>query len=129
MSDRLLVPEKLYGREREIEALLAAFNRVVATGTRSSYWSPVIPASVSPPSYMSCTGRSIPPRGLFAAGKFDQYKRDIPYATVAQAFQSLVRRLLGEATPSWPSGATRSARRSVRTVEPTSPTSSPQRSL
>jgi PAS domain S-box-containing protein len=32
---------------------------------------------------------------LFAAGKFDQYKRDIPYATLAQAFQSLVRRILG----------------------------------
>ena len=36
----------------------------------------------------------VPPRGLFAAGKFDQYKRDIPYATLAQAFQSLVRQLL-----------------------------------
>jgi predicted ATPase len=33
---------------------------------------------------------------LFAAGKFDQYKRDIPYATLAQAFQSLVRGLLGK---------------------------------
>jgi predicted ATPase len=32
---------------------------------------------------------------LFAAGKFDQYKRDIPYATLAQAFQSLIHRLLG----------------------------------
>src|SRR5262249_3888141 len=36
----------------------------------------------------------VPSRGLFAAGKFDQYKRDIPYATLAQAFQSLVRSLL-----------------------------------
>ena len=33
----------------------------------------------------------VPPRGLFASGKFDQYKRDIPYATLVQAFQSLVR--------------------------------------
>ena len=38
----------------------------------------------------------VPPRGLFASGKFDQYKRDIPYATLAQAFQSLVRPLLGQ---------------------------------
>ena len=38
----------------------------------------------------------VPPRGLFASGKFDQYKRDIPYATLAQAFQSLVQRLLGK---------------------------------
>ena len=38
----------------------------------------------------------VPPRGLFAAGKFDQYKRDIPYAPLAQAFQGLIRPLLGK---------------------------------
>src|SRR3989454_10970580 len=38
----------------------------------------------------------VPPRGLFASGKSDQYKRDIPYATLAQAFQSLVRPLLSK---------------------------------
>ena len=38
----------------------------------------------------------VPPRGLFASGKFDQLKRDIPYATLAQAFQSLIRRLLSK---------------------------------
>ena len=38
----------------------------------------------------------VPPRGLFASGKFDQYKSDIPYATVAQAFQSLVRQILSK---------------------------------
>src|SRR5262249_27215663 len=43
----------------------------------------------------------VPPRGLFASGKFDQYKRDIPYATLAQALQSLVRPLLGKSDPEW----------------------------
>ena len=38
----------------------------------------------------------VPPRGLFASGKFDQYKRDIPYATLAQAFESLIRPLLSK---------------------------------
>src|SRR6185503_8058297 len=38
----------------------------------------------------------VPPRGLFAAGKFEQYKRDIPYSTLAQAIQSLIRALLGK---------------------------------
>src|SRR6202008_737958 len=38
----------------------------------------------------------VPPRGLFASGKFDQYKRDIPYSTLARAFQSLVRPLLSK---------------------------------
>ena len=36
----------------------------------------------------------VPARALFAAGKFDQYKRDIPYSTLAQAFQRLIRPLL-----------------------------------
>ena len=38
----------------------------------------------------------VPPRGLFASGKFEQYNRDIPYSTLAQAFQSLIRGLLGK---------------------------------
>jgi len=33
VADRLLIPEKLYGREREVNTLLAAFDRVVASGT------------------------------------------------------------------------------------------------
>ena len=37
-----------------------------------------------------------PPRGLFASGKFDQYKRDIPYASLAQALLDLIRPLLGK---------------------------------
>src|SRR5262249_32244014 len=41
----------------------------------------------------------VPPRGLFASGKFDQYKRDIPYATLAQAFQSLIQPLLMKSEP------------------------------
>jgi len=36
----------------------------------------------------------VQPRGLFAAGKFDQYKRDVPYATLAQAMRTLVRQIL-----------------------------------
>jgi PAS domain S-box-containing protein len=93
-SDRLLIPEKLYGREREIEALIAAFDRVVAQGTTElvlvSGYSGIGKSSVVHELHKVL----VPPRGLFAFGKFDQYKRDIPYATVGQAFQSLVRSLL-----------------------------------
>ncbi len=95
-SDRLLIPERLYGREREIDTLLAVFERVVAHG---------MPELVLVSGY-SGIGKSsvvnelhrvlVPPRGLFASGKFDQYRRDIPYATLAQAFQSLIRPLLGQ---------------------------------
>ena len=45
---------------------------------------------------MSCTRCWCRRAGCSPSGKFDQYKRDIPYATLAQAFQSLVRPLLGK---------------------------------
>src|SRR5262249_34207860 len=36
------------------------------------------------------------PRGIFVSGKFDRHKRDIPYATLAHAFQTLIRRILSK---------------------------------
>jgi predicted ATPase len=45
---------------------------------------------------MNCTESWSRCEALFASGKFDQYKRDIPYATFAQAFQGVVRELLGK---------------------------------
>jgi PAS domain S-box-containing protein len=93
-SDRLLISERLYGREPEIATLLAAFDRVVAQGTPElvlvSGYSGVGKSSVVNELHKVLA----PPRGLFAAGKFDQYKRDIPYATLAQAFQTLIRQIL-----------------------------------
>ncbi|WP_154071670.1 trifunctional serine/threonine-protein kinase/ATP-binding protein/sensor histidine kinase [Bradyrhizobium lablabi] len=96
VSDRLLIPEKLYGRELEIETLLASFDRVVENGTLElvlvSGYSGIGKSSVVNELHKAL----VPPRGLFASGKFDQYKRDIPYTTLAQAFQSLVRSLLSQ---------------------------------
>ena len=93
---RLLVPEKLYGRSREVAALLNSFHQVVATGTPElvlvSGYSGIGKSSVVNELHKVL----VPPRGLFASGKFDQYKRDIPYATLAQAFQSLVRQILSK---------------------------------
>src|ERR1700716_3984462 len=96
VSDRLLIPEKLYGREHEIDALLASFDRVVANGTPElvlvSGYSGIGKSSVVNELHKVL----VLPRGLFASGKFDQYKRDIPYSTLGQAFQSLVRSLLSQ---------------------------------
>src|SRR6185295_17962250 len=96
IPDRLVIPEKLYGRAREIEKLLASFDRVVKGGTPEL----VLVAGYSGIGKSSVVNELhkvlVLPRGLFASGKFDQYKRDIPYSTLAQAFQSLTRRLLAK---------------------------------
>jgi PAS domain S-box-containing protein len=96
VAARLLIPEKLYGRSREVAALLSSFDQVVATGMPElvlvSGYSGIGKSSVVNELHKAL----VPPRGLFASGKFDQYKRDIPYATLAQAFQSLVRQILNK---------------------------------
>jgi serine/threonine protein kinase len=78
ISDQLRIPEKLYGRKHEIETLLASFDRVVASGTPElvlvSGYSGIGKSSVVNELHKVL----VPPRGLFASGKFDQYKRDIP---------------------------------------------------
>jgi predicted ATPase/signal transduction histidine kinase len=96
MPDRLVIPEKLYGREREVEALLAAFDRVVGGGQPelvlvSGY------SGIGKSSLVNELHKALAPRhGLFASGKFDQLKRDIPYSTLAEAFGTLARQLLAK---------------------------------
>jgi PAS domain S-box-containing protein len=94
--DRLRIPEKLYGRAHEIDTLLASFDRVVANGGPElvlvSGYSGIGKSSVVNELHKVL----VPPRGLFASGKFDQYKRNAPYSTLAQAFQGLVRPLLAK---------------------------------
>ncbi|MBV8585772.1 MAG: serine/threonine-protein kinase PknK, partial [Verrucomicrobia bacterium] len=96
LSDRLSIPEKLYGRDRESEVLLGAFERVSASGNSeivlvSGY------SGIGKSSVVSGLQKTIlSSRGIFASGKFDQYKPDVPYATIAQAFQTLIRQILGK---------------------------------
>src|SRR6516162_1313200 len=99
ISDRIHMPEKLYGRDREIKTLLDAFDRVAAGGRPElvlvSGYSGIGKSSVVNELHKVL----VPTRGLFASGKFDQYKRDVPYATLAQAFNGLIRRLLSKSEP------------------------------
>ncbi|QSQ19110.1 AAA family ATPase [Pyxidicoccus parkwayensis] len=89
-SERFQLPRKLYGRNEEQAALLAAFERVVDTGT---------PELVQVSGYAGIGKSSlvhelhkpiVAARGLFVSGKVDPYQRDIPYAMVVQAVRELV---------------------------------------
>ncbi len=92
--DRLLMPEKLYGREGEVETLLAAFDRV-SSGGPPELVLVVGQAGVGKSAVVHELAAALGPRGgLFGSGKFDQLKRDIPYASLGQALGDLIRPLL-----------------------------------
>ncbi len=95
VPEYLRIPEKLYGRDKEVAMLLDAFNRVEASGKPelvlvSGY------SGVGKSAVMSELHKAlIDSQALYAEGKFDQYMHDSPYATLAQALRSLVNQILG----------------------------------
>jgi predicted ATPase/serine phosphatase RsbU (regulator of sigma subunit)/tRNA A-37 threonylcarbamoyl transferase component Bud32 len=101
ISDRLHIPQKLYGREQEVANLLAAFERIITPNeqqalttelTLVSGYSGIGKTALVQEIYKPIT-RS---HGYFIAGKFDQFQRNIPYASLIQAFRSLIKQLLTE---------------------------------
>lgn len=112
-SDKFQISQKLYGREQEIEKLLAAIERVGASLYSSSMHSKDIreltyigKSEMILVSGYSGIGKSAlvqeiykpitRQRGYFIAGKFDQFQRDIPYSSLIQAFSDLIQQLLTE---------------------------------
>ncbi len=95
LRDSLSIPNNLYGRERHLADALSAFERVASSGE------PEIvlvsgPAGIGKSSMMNALQMRLASTScLFASGKSDQFKLDIPYPAVATALQALVRRLLG----------------------------------
>jgi predicted ATPase/signal transduction histidine kinase/GAF domain-containing protein/tRNA A-37 threonylcarbamoyl transferase component Bud32 len=122
VNDKFQIPQKLYGREVEIETLLAAFEGVDEwesgrvneweSGRVNDYPSPHLPIPPSTPGKLmlvsgySGVGKSAlvqeiykpitQKQGYFISGKFDQFQRDIPYTAIVSALQSFVRQLLME---------------------------------
>ncbi len=95
VSDRFLIPQKLYGREAEVERLLAAFERVHAGGLGMVLVEGaggIGKTSLVQELYRPITLR----RGYVVSGKFEQLYRDVPYAAFIQAFRSLMRHILTE---------------------------------
>jgi predicted ATPase/serine phosphatase RsbU (regulator of sigma subunit)/tRNA A-37 threonylcarbamoyl transferase component Bud32 len=121
ISECFVIPEKLYGRESEVSSLLAAFGRVAClqenppasdleVSSSNSREPHKIPRTATT-EIMLVTGFSgigktavinevhkpiVQQRGYFIKGKFDQFKRDIPFSAWVQALQSFMRQLLTE---------------------------------
>jgi predicted ATPase/transcriptional regulator with GAF, ATPase, and Fis domain len=94
-SERLLIPQRLYGRDAELRQLTSAFEEtlegrpgLVLVGGYSG---------VGKTSFINELCRPIVrERGYFISGKFDQVARNVPYSALVQAFRSLVWQVLAE---------------------------------
>ncbi len=95
ISDRFLIPEKLYGREGEIEQLLAAFERVVGNTTEL-----MLVAGFSGIGKTAVVNEVHKPivreKGYFIKGKFDQFNRNIPFSALVQSLRDLIAQILSE---------------------------------
>lgn len=93
VSDHFIIPQRLYGRDREIGSLLDAFERICRG--RSEMVLIAGHPGVGKTALVSEVHKPITrQRGFFFSGKFEQFKRNVPYASLAQAFQELIRHLL-----------------------------------
>ncbi|RCJ26965.1 serine/threonine protein kinase [Nostoc minutum NIES-26] len=92
---QLLIPQKLYGREKQVHELLAAFERVTCGTSEMMLVSGY--SGIGKSALVNEVNKPITHRqGYFIYGKFDQLKRNVPYASLIQAFTYLIRFLLTE---------------------------------
>ncbi|XGV98687.1 MAG: AAA family ATPase [Leptolyngbya sp. BL-A-14] len=103
VSEQFQIPQKLYGREAAIEALVTAFECVTGWGEKAlkpprsrmmlvSGYAGIGKSALVQELYQPITAK----RGYFISGKFDQFQRNIPYSAIVDALQKLVRQLLSE---------------------------------
>ena len=121
VSGQFQIPQKLYGRDKEVAMLLAAFNRIVCpesnrvaalpnnsetTSQREQAGNPKFQVEMMLVSGYAGIGKSAlvqeiykpitQKRGYFISGKFDQFQRNIPHSAIADALQKLMQQLLSE---------------------------------
>ncbi|MGB3534159.1 MAG: AAA family ATPase [Microcoleaceae cyanobacterium] len=95
ISDRFNIPEKLYGRETEVQTLLNAFERVAEGKTEM-----MLVAGFSGIGKTAVVNEVHKPivrqKGYFIKGKFDGFNRNIPFSAFVQALRDLMGQLLSE---------------------------------
>ncbi|MCP4135235.1 MAG: serine/threonine-protein kinase PknK [bacterium] len=95
VSDKFQIPQKLYGREQEIRALMSAFERVSEADTElmlvsgfSGIGKSVLINEIQKP--------IVKHSGYFISGKFERLKKDVPYSAILEAFTGFARQILAE---------------------------------
>jgi predicted ATPase/signal transduction histidine kinase len=95
-SQRIRLSHQLFGREAEVKQLMASHEEMALSG-RPALLLVSGEAGVGKSALVGELHQAIGARhGYFISGKFDQYQRDIPYATITQAFRDLVQQILAD---------------------------------
>ena len=96
ISAQFQISEKLYGREEELKLLIDAFQRVCQGAPTElmliAGYSGIGKSSLVHELYKPLVEK----KGYFISGKFDQYKQNVPYSSLIQAFQGLIQQILME---------------------------------
>jgi diguanylate cyclase (GGDEF)-like protein len=95
ISMQFIIPQIVVGRDDELAAMQSAFERisrggvdvVLVTGEPGIGKSALVGEMHNP---------IVERRGYFLSGKYDQFRRYVPYSSIIQAFQGLARQLLAE---------------------------------
>ena len=95
ISDVFEIPDKLYGREKEIKALKSAFQRISKNPKEAIMITGY--SGVGKSQLVNKIRSSIKKQpGYFISGKFDQFEHDIPYSALIYSFKDLVQQILSE---------------------------------
>ncbi len=95
VSDQFQIPDKLFGRSQEIEMLKSTFERTESGQAEILFiggYSGVGKTGLVRELQKIVTHSN----NLFISGKFDQFRRDVPFSSLITAFQQLIRQLLTE---------------------------------
>ncbi|MCB1179580.1 MAG: AAA family ATPase, partial [Leptospiraceae bacterium] len=93
-SDKFSIPQKLYGREKEITLLIEEFNKIFLdiktnlqlVGGYSGIGKTALIRELQVP--------IINKNGIFISGKYEQYQKNIPFFAIVRAFQKIIKLLL-----------------------------------
>jgi predicted ATPase/serine phosphatase RsbU (regulator of sigma subunit) len=93
--DHFSLPQKLIGREEEVQKILEAFD-YISKGRSGVVLVSGVPGIGKSSIIKEVNKPIINARGYFSTGKYDQLRKDVPFSSIIQAFQNLVRQILTE---------------------------------
>ena len=96
-SKKFQIPEKIYGRNKELELLTKSYNQILQNEKKVNLTCISGVSGIGKTALIQELHKPIAEtKAFFASGKFDQLNKDIPYSAFLQAFKEIVKQILTE---------------------------------